>query len=139
MMDQVRASADADVVLFLVDATARFNDEDAQAVDLVKKTGAPAIAVFNKIDKLREKAKLLALIERYQGMHDFAAYIPISALKGDGVELLRKEILSAHAGGSGAVSQGSLDRSAGAFSGGGNHSREGSPPDAPGSARTPWR
>jgi GTPase len=94
MMDQVRASADADVVLFLVDATARYNDEDAGAVDLVKKTGAPAIAVFNKIDKLREKAKLLELIERYKGMHDFAAYVPISALKGDGVDLLRKEILA---------------------------------------------
>lgn len=94
MMDQVRASADADVVLFLVDATARFNDDDAGAVDLVKKTGAPAIAVFNKIDKLREKAKLLALIERYREMHDFAAYVPISALKGDGVDLLRKEILA---------------------------------------------
>jgi GTP-binding protein Era len=94
MMDQVRASADADVVLFLVDATARFNEDDARAADLVKKTGAPAIAVFNKIDKLREKAKLLALIEQYQGMHDFAAYVPISALKGDGVELLRKEILA---------------------------------------------
>ncbi len=94
MMDQVRASADADVVLFLVDATARFNDDDAGAVDLVKKTGAPAIAVFNKIDKLRDKAKLLALIERYQAMHEFAAYVPISALKGDGVDLLRKEILA---------------------------------------------
>ena len=94
MMDQVRASADADVVLFLVDATARFSDDDAGAVDLVRKTGAPAIAVFNKIDKLREKAKLLALIERYKGMHDFAAYVPISALKGDGVDLLRKEILA---------------------------------------------
>jgi len=94
MMDQVRASADADVVLFLVDATARFSDDDAGAVDLVKKTGAPAIAVFNKIDKLREKAKLLALIERYREMHDFAAYVPISALKGDGVEVLRKETLA---------------------------------------------
>jgi GTP-binding protein Era len=93
MMDQVRASADADVVLYLVDATSRFNEEDARAVDLVKKTGAPAIAVFNKIDILREKAKLLALIEQYRGMHDFAAYIPISALKGDGVELLQEEIL----------------------------------------------
>jgi GTP-binding protein Era len=94
MMDQVRASADADVVLFLVDATARPSDEDTGAVDLVKKTGVPAIAVFNKIDKLREKAKLLALIERYKAMHDFAAYVPISALKGDGVDLLRKEILA---------------------------------------------
>lgn len=94
MMDQVRASADADVILFLVDATASVQDQDAEAVDLVKKTGAPAIVVFNKIDKLREKAKLLALIERYQGLHDFAAYVPISALKGDGVDRLRKEILA---------------------------------------------
>jgi GTP-binding protein Era len=94
MMDQVRASADADVVLFLVDATARFGEEDARAVDLVKKTGAPAIAVFNKIDQLRDKAKLLALIEQYRGLHDFTAYIPISALKDDGVDLLRKEILA---------------------------------------------
>jgi GTP-binding protein Era len=94
MMDQVRASSEADVVLFLVDATAASRDEDAQAVDLVRKTGAPAMAVFNKVDKLRDKAKLLALIEKYRAWHDFAAYIPISALKGEGVDLLRKEILA---------------------------------------------
>jgi GTP-binding protein Era len=94
MMDQVRASSDADVVLFLVDATASFREEDARAMDLVKKTGAPAIVVFNKIDKLRDKPKLLALIEQYRGLHDSAAYIPISALKGEGVDLLRKEILA---------------------------------------------
>jgi GTP-binding protein Era len=94
MMDQVRASADADVVLFLVDATARAEEDDARAIDLVKKTGAPAIAVFNKIDKLRDKPKILALIERYRELHDFAAYVPISALKGEGVDLVKKEILT---------------------------------------------
>jgi len=93
MMDEVRASADADVVLFLVDAFARTTPEDAEAVDLVRKTGKPALAVFNKIDKL-QKHKLLALIERYKEMHEFAAYIPISALKGDGVDVLRREILA---------------------------------------------
>ena len=93
MMDQVRSSAEADVVLFLVDATAPFHDEDAHALDLVKKTGAPAIAVFNKIDRLRDKPKLLALIERYRGLHDFAAYVPVSALKGEGLDALKKEIL----------------------------------------------
>jgi GTP-binding protein Era len=94
MMDQVRASADADVVLFLVDATARAEEDDARAIDLVKKTGAPAIAVFNKIDKLRDKPKILALIERYRELHHFAAYVPISALKGEGVDLVTKEILA---------------------------------------------
>lgn len=94
MMDAVRASANADIVLFLVDALAPSSEEDAQAVDLVKKTAAPAIAVFNKVDKLADKPKILALIERYQALHDFAAYIPISALKGDGVDALRKEVFS---------------------------------------------
>jgi len=95
MMDAVRGAADApDVVLFLIDSLARFSDQDAHAVDLVKKTGAPAIAVFNKVDWLEEKPKLLALIDRYRAIHDFAAYIPVSALKGDGLDVLQKEIIA---------------------------------------------
>jgi len=93
MMDTVRSSAEADVVVFLVDALTRFSDEDAQAVDLVKKIQAPALAVFNKADKLAEKPKILALIEKYQALHDFAEYIPISALKGDGLDVLQREIV----------------------------------------------
>jgi GTP-binding protein Era len=94
MMDSVRSSTGADVLLFLVDATARPSDEDVQAVDLVKKTAAPAIAVFNKIDRLRDKPALLTSIDRYRALHEFAAYVPISALKGEGLDLLRDEIVS---------------------------------------------
>jgi GTP-binding protein Era len=95
MMDAVRAAADApDVVLFVIDSLARFSEEDAQAVDLAKKAGAPVIAVLNKIDWLEEKPKLLALIERYRALHDFAAYIPISARAGQGLDELRKEIVA---------------------------------------------
>src|SRR5262249_22564346 len=36
----------------------------------------------------------LALIERYRAIHDFADYIPISALKGDGLDVLRREIIT---------------------------------------------
>ncbi len=93
MMDQVRASAPADVVLFVVDALARFGEEDTQAVDLVKKTGAPAIAVFNKVDRLEVKPRLLELIEQYRALHDFAAYVPVSALSGGGLDVLHKEIV----------------------------------------------
>ena len=95
MMDTVRAAADApDVVLFVIDSLARFTEEDAQAVDLAKKAGAPVIAVLNKVDWLEEKPKLLALIERYRALHDFAAYIPISARAGQGLDELRKEIVA---------------------------------------------
>ncbi|HXP83292.1 MAG TPA: GTPase Era [Bryobacteraceae bacterium] len=94
MMDMVRSSTDADVLLFLVDATARPSEEDAQAVDLMKKSPAPVIAVFNKVDRLRDKPALLALIDRYRAMHEFAAYVPISALKGEGLDVLRAEIVA---------------------------------------------
>jgi GTP-binding protein Era len=92
MMDTVRASASADVVLFLIDVLEPFTDEDAQAIDLVKKIEAPALAVLNKVDKLHDKPQLLALIERLGALHQFAEFIPISAMKGTGVETLLKEI-----------------------------------------------
>lgn len=94
MMDTVRAAADdPDVVLFLVDTLARFSEDDAHAVDLVKKAGAPAIAVLNKVDKLEDKTRILALIDQYRALHDFTAYVPISALKGEGLDVLQREIV----------------------------------------------
>jgi len=94
MMDTVRSSMEVDVALFLVDALAPFTELDAQAVDLVKKMNAPVLAVFNKVDALHEKPKILALIERYRALYEFAAYIPVSALKGVGLDVLRAEILA---------------------------------------------
>ncbi len=94
MMDAVRTAADApDVIVFVIDALAPFSDEDGHAVDLVKKADVPAIAVFNKIDWLEQKPKLLELIERYRAIHDFAAYVPISARNGQGLDELRREII----------------------------------------------
>ena len=92
MMDQVRASAPADVALFMVDALQPYGEEDSHAVDLLKKTEAPAICVLNKVDKLAPKEKLLELIEHYRELHDFVAFIPISALTGEGLDELKKEI-----------------------------------------------
>jgi len=94
MMDTVRSSLGVDVALFLVDALAPFTELDAQAVDLVKKISAPVLAVFNKVDALHEKPKILALIEHYRPLHEFAAYIPVSALKGTGLDVLRAEIVA---------------------------------------------
>lgn len=94
MMDTVRASAEADVVLLVIDAAARASDEDIEAVDLVKKLKAPAIAVLNKVDQVSPKERVLETITRYQSLADFAAYVPVSALKGDGLDVLRKEIVA---------------------------------------------
>lgn len=94
MMDTVRVAAGApDVVLFVIDALATFTDEDLEAVDLAKKVEAPVIAVLNKVDWLDVKPKILDLIEKYRPLHDFAAFIPISAKTGDGLEVLQQEII----------------------------------------------
>jgi GTP-binding protein Era len=94
MMDAVRNALDErDVLLFLVDASVPVSPPDRQAVSLLQKSEAPAIAVFNKIDLVREKGKLLPLIEEYQRLHPFAAYVPISASKGEGLAELKKEIV----------------------------------------------
>ena len=94
MMDSVRTAADApDVALFVIDALANFTEEDKQAVDLAKKIQAPVIAVINKIDWLDAKPKILDLIEKYRPLHDFAAYIPVSAKKADGLDVLQGEIV----------------------------------------------
>src|SRR5262249_48891126 len=93
MMDTVRAHAEADVVLFVIDALAPFTEQDTQAVDLVKKIQAPVLAVLNKVDALQDKPKILALIERYRALHDFAEYFPVSAMTGDGLNALRDAIV----------------------------------------------
>jgi GTPase len=94
LMDAVRAALEQrDLLLFLVDAARPFGEQDRHAVDLARKTETPVILVLNKIDILKEKQRLLELIEKYKALHDFAAYIPISASRGDGLDDLRRAIL----------------------------------------------
>jgi GTP-binding protein Era len=95
MMQTVRAALeDRDLLLFLVDASREFTQADAQAVDLVKKTGTPTVLVLNKIDLLKDKSRLLAFLERYRGLHDFAEYIPLSAATGENLDRLREAIVA---------------------------------------------
>ena len=95
MMDAVRAALEErDLLLLVVDATQAVGEEDRRAVDLVRKSGTPVVLVLNKIDLVKEKARLLPLIAQYKEIHEFADYIPVSAVKGDGLEELRQAILA---------------------------------------------
>ena len=94
LMDTVRASLEErDLLLFLVDAARTFGDQDRRALDLVRKTETPVVLVLNKIDLVKEKARLLPLIDEYRRLHDFADYVPVSAARGKGLEDLRKIIV----------------------------------------------
>jgi len=95
MMESVRAALDGrDLLIFLIDASAEFEERDTHAVDLVKKSETPCIAVLNKIDLVKEKALLLPLIEKYRVLHDFVEFVPVSALTGAGIEELTNLIVA---------------------------------------------
>lgn len=78
------ALTDVDVALFVVDGD-KWTDDDAWALEHIKASATPAIAVINKIDVLAKKDALLPTIERLSQRHEFASIIPVSALKNDGL------------------------------------------------------
>ena len=61
--------------------------EDEFALSFVRKLSCPVILVLNKIDAVR-KEELLPLIAHWSSQHNFAAVIPISARKKQGLDLL---------------------------------------------------
>jgi GTPase len=94
MMDAVRASLEErDLLLFLADCTKPLGEEDRRAVDLARRVDTPVLLVPTKIDILKEKEKLLPLIEEYKAIYDFAGYVPVSAKRKDGLNDLRAAIL----------------------------------------------
>ncbi|MBS1814932.1 MAG: GTPase Era [Acidobacteria bacterium] len=109
MMQEVYDALESrDVVLFIVDATHRLHDasrttpgndrialsaaEDAFALSLLKHVESPVILILNKIDAIR-RTELLPLIAHWNEKHNFAAVVPISAKKKDGLETLLDHIV----------------------------------------------
>lgn len=96
MMVEVREALEGcDLVLVIMDVTHKFDPRDGFALDLLKQSGTRAFLILNKVDRIRDKAKLLPIIEEYRKLHEFAEVIPISALKHDGLDVLLKKVTSA--------------------------------------------
>jgi GTP-binding protein Era len=95
MMVEVREALEGcDLVLVIMDVARKLDPRDEFALDLVRRTGAKAFLILNKVDLIREKSKLLPIIEEYRRLYDFAEVIPISALKRKGLEVLLDGILA---------------------------------------------
>ena len=82
-----------DLLILMRDASVSTGNGDRFVLELVKDSGKKAVLVLNKIDKIKDKNTLLPLIEFYSKEYDFAEIIPVSALKGDAVEILLNEIV----------------------------------------------
>ncbi|MBC7899527.1 MAG: GTPase Era [Saprospiraceae bacterium] len=81
-----------DVLVLMRDASVSTGNGDRFVLDLIKQSEKKALLVLNKIDKIKEKHELLPLIEFYSNEYEFAEIIPISALRGEAVDNLLKQI-----------------------------------------------
>jgi GTP-binding protein Era len=94
MVQEARnALEEAAVVCLLVDVSEPFGTGDQLLLDLASEARAPCIVALNKIDRI-EKQSLLPWIQRYAERDAFREIIPISALTGDGVDLVLEALFT---------------------------------------------
>ncbi|CAN5886402.1 GTPase Era [soil metagenome] len=82
--------AESDVILFLIDATAPVGPGDRLVAERLAEIDPPVVVVVNKVDAARRDEVVTQLAEA--SVWDFAAYVPISATEGDGVDELVGEL-----------------------------------------------
>jgi len=85
------ALEDADLVVLVVEAM-RWTSEDELALERIVRSGRPAIAAVNKIDRVRPRERLLPYLAELAVRHAFLAIVPVAALKSDNIEDLRRTI-----------------------------------------------
>lgn len=84
---------DVDLIVMVLEKD-HWTTEDELVLGHIQRSGTPALAVINKVDQVKPKELLLPVIDRLSKLEVFDVIIPISALKGDGLEQLREEVFS---------------------------------------------
>lgn len=84
--------AEADVICFVIDATQEVGPGDRLIAKRVADAGTPVVLAVNKIDKARVGQVLPQLVKASEW--DFDAYVPISALTGEGTDAVLAEVSS---------------------------------------------
>jgi len=90
----IRAIPDADVVLFMVDASVSPTEEDALVADAIRQRAAasPVVLALNKIDLLPSSDS--PFTEAYLALIQPTAWMPLSATRGDNRDELLSLIIS---------------------------------------------
>ena len=89
-----RAANDVDVRVFVLEA-GQWTGEDDHVIDLMPDASDQNLVVLSKVDLIKRKETLLPTIEKLDSLGKFGQIIPVSALAGDGLETLRKEVFNA--------------------------------------------
>ncbi len=87
------AFCEVDILLFMIEMNRPDDPGISMALRNLKGTTTNCILVINKIDMGR-KEQLLKIIDEYRRLYPFTAIVAISALTGDGVDMLLDELKS---------------------------------------------
>ena len=94
MNDLVRnAWSDVDLALFVVDGAAGVGRGDARVATDLRVAGCPIICVVNKTDSMKPH-EIAGALATSASMGEFDEFVPLSALTGDGVDLLRELVVA---------------------------------------------
>lgn len=86
--------SDVDACLLVVPADGKINDNELELINRFKSSDMPVILAINKIDLVKAKETLAEKIAAYAQLYDFKAVVPVSAVTGDGLEILKQELFS---------------------------------------------
>lgn len=81
-----------DCCLFVVEPEGELRTAELELLDKFKKQKMPVILAINKIDTLLRREVLMERILKFSSLYDFAAVVPVSAVKGDNMEELLEEL-----------------------------------------------
>ena len=92
LQSAVHTLHDSDAAVAIVDATRFERDLDDRVAGFLEQSRGPVILAINKIDRT-SRTSLLPMIERAAGRFPFTEIVPVSALKGDGLEPLLSAVI----------------------------------------------
>ena len=82
---------DVDLILFIISGS-KFDELDEETFKLVKGSAPKKVLLINKIDLLKNKTELFEFVNSFKEKEIFDSIIPISALKKDGIDIVKREI-----------------------------------------------
>ncbi len=76
----ITSLSDVDIILFMIDHRG-WNEDLIRIFGHAKSRDVPVILIINKIDKLKDKSRLLPIMQESMQIHDFKEIVPLSALR----------------------------------------------------------
>lgn len=82
-----------DACLLVVEPKGELRDTELELIQKFKTKKIPAILAINKIDTVHNKEDLALRITQMSKLYDFEAIVPVSAVKDDGIDELKSELV----------------------------------------------